>query len=193
MIGSREEALAVHQRALGLFEALSREGPDEPEPRYEIGKSCIAIGRLLSGTGRRAEALAAVDRARTILRSLIEAGLADDRIQCELADAEHYYGIDCGAATDRSHERLGAYDRARAIMEALVAANPSDDRFRLELASICDSLGLVCATPAGVARRRSRSTGRANSARRWSRPTRPTRSSSTSWRGPWETGRPASR
>ena len=41
LIGSREEALAVHQRALGLFEEVSREAPDDPEPRYEIGKSSV--------------------------------------------------------------------------------------------------------------------------------------------------------
>ena len=68
MIGSREEALAVHQRTLGLFESLSRESPDEPEPRYEVGKSSNAIGGLLAATGRHADGLAAVDRARTILR-----------------------------------------------------------------------------------------------------------------------------
>ena len=142
MIGSREEALAVHQRALGLFEALSRESPDKPEPRYEVGKSSNAIGGLLAGTGRRADGLEAVDRARTILRALEQAGLADDRTRFELADAEHYYGS-LVSATDRSHERLGALNRAWTIMEALVTANPSDDRFRLELASICDSLGLA--------------------------------------------------
>ena len=60
LIGSREEALAVHQRALGLFEEVSREAPDDPEPRYEVGKSSVVIGSLLSsirstrrGTGGR--------------------------------------------------------------------------------------------------------------------------------------------
>ena len=47
MIGSREEALAVHQRALGLFEEVSREAPDDPEPRYEVGRSSVFIGSML--------------------------------------------------------------------------------------------------------------------------------------------------
>ncbi len=141
-IGSREEALAVHERALGLFEEVARQTPDEPELRYEIGKSCRAIGSLQISTGRAAEALASLVRARRILRSLVEAGLADDRCKSELAEAEHYYGS-CVNQTDRSHERLPAFERARAILTALVEANPSVERFRVDLASIYDSIGLA--------------------------------------------------
>jgi serine/threonine-protein kinase len=141
MIGTREEALAVHQRALGLFEEVPREAPNDPEPRYEVGRSLVFVGSMLSGTARTAQCLAALDRARTTLRSLVEAGLTDEKIQCELADAEHYLGAIVGG-TYRSHEQLGAYERARTIHESLVSANPSIERFRLELASVCDSLGL---------------------------------------------------
>ena len=139
MIGSREEALKVHQRALGLFEAVSRESPDEPELRYEVGKSCLSIGALQMSTARSTEGLAAIERARTILRSLVEAGSADDRFKLELAEAEHYYG----AVGDRSDEKLVALERARAILTELVEAKPSVERFQIELASIYDSLGLA--------------------------------------------------
>ncbi len=141
LIGSREEAILVHQRALRLFEELGRESPDDPEPRFEVARSTLSIGSLLVGTARPADGLAAIDRARTTLRALVEAGMADDKTRFELAQAEHYYGS-VGGDRDRSRERLAAHTRARAILEALVADNPSVDRFRLELASICDSLGL---------------------------------------------------
>ena len=55
MIGSREDALAVHERALALFDALSRERPGELEPRFEVAKSSKAVGGLLASVGRRAD------------------------------------------------------------------------------------------------------------------------------------------
>jgi serine/threonine protein kinase len=141
LIGSHEEALAVHRRALGLFEEVDREVPDEPGPRLEIGRSCNFICGLLSATARRADALACVDRGRMVLRSLADAGVADERGMGELAEAEHLYGaLITGAG---SSEQLGAYERARTILEALVTAHPSAERFRLELASTYDSLGLA--------------------------------------------------
>ena len=119
LIGSREEALVVHQRALGLFEEVSREAPDEPEPRYEIGRSCIAIGSLQLSTARATEALAALERARSILGALLEAGVGDDKAKSELAEAEHYYGATGVRNGSRSMSNLGPYERAIGHTESL--------------------------------------------------------------------------
>jgi eukaryotic-like serine/threonine-protein kinase len=142
LIGSREEALTVHRRALSLFEEVHREAPHEAEPGFEIGRSSNFIGLTLAGTARRAEALATIDRGRTILQLLVDGGRADERIRAELANAEHLYGS-MATGLGRLGEQLGAYERARDLLEAVVEANPSAERYRLELASTCDSLGLA--------------------------------------------------
>ena len=60
-LDSKKDSLAMHQRALALFEDLAREAPADAEPRGEVERSYAAIALLLSSLGQRADALAAIE------------------------------------------------------------------------------------------------------------------------------------
>jgi eukaryotic-like serine/threonine-protein kinase len=140
-LDSMTDSLAMHQRALSLFEDLAHEAPADDELQREIERSYSAIALQLSSVGRSAEALTAAGRARTIAEGLAAADPTDLGRRSELARSEHIHGeflVDSSAV----REGLKGLERARAILEDLVATNPSAERFRLELAQTCDSLAL---------------------------------------------------
>ncbi len=140
-LDSMKDALAVHQRALALFEDLAREAPTDAELRREVERSHAAIAILLSSLGQKAEALAATERACSIAKELAEADPADSGRQSELAWAEYLRG---GFLCDNSRvgEGLNALERARMILEDLLRTSPAEQRFQLELAQTCDELAM---------------------------------------------------
>ena len=91
-LDSKKDALAMHQRALALFEDLAREAPADAELRREVERSYAAIALLLSSLGQKAEALAATGRACAIAQDLAAADPADIGRRSELARVEHLHG-----------------------------------------------------------------------------------------------------
>ena len=91
-LDSMKDALAMHQRALALFEDLAREAPADAELRREVERSYAAIALLLSSLGQKAEALAATGRACAIAQDLAAADPADLGRRSELARVEHLHG-----------------------------------------------------------------------------------------------------
>jgi eukaryotic-like serine/threonine-protein kinase len=140
-LDSTKDALAMHRRALALFEVLASEAPADSELRREVERSYSAISLWLSSLGQKAESLEAAGRALAIARDLAAADPTDIGRRSDLARAEFLYG-DYLRGTPRSGEGLAALERARVIQEDLVRSNPSDQKFRLELASTCDDLAL---------------------------------------------------
>ncbi len=141
-LDSTKDALAMHQRALALFEDLAREAPADAQRRREVERSSLAIAMLLSSLGEMSEALAAAGRARAIAQDLAAAAPSDIGCQSDLARAEYI----CGGflrSTPGAGEALEALERARAIQEGLVSRYPSNEQFQLELASTCDDLALT--------------------------------------------------
>ena len=62
-LDSIKDALAMHQRALALFEELASEAPADAELQGEVERSYAAIALRLSSLGQKADALAATGRA----------------------------------------------------------------------------------------------------------------------------------
>ena len=87
-LDSMTDALAMHERALALFEDLASKTPTDAELRREVERSCVAVALLLLAVGQNAEALAAAERACAIARDLAAADPADIRRQVELAQVE---------------------------------------------------------------------------------------------------------
>ena len=191
-IGSREEALAIHRRGLGLFEGLRRESPDDPEPRYEVARSSYRDRRaLLDRPARRAEAT----------------GGPRPRPNDPPVAGRGRFGRRPGQVRARRRRALlwGDVWQERIVLasnwEPTNGPGPSSRRWsrptpRPSASGWSSHRSATPSASASPRRRpsrrgeRSRSTGPASSAKRWSRPTRPTPSSPTSWRGPWATGRP---
>ncbi len=144
-LDSMNDALAMHQRAMGLFEVLSSEAPADNELRGEVERSYAAIALVLSSLGRKADALAATGRARAIAQDLAASDPADIERRHELARVEHLYGVFL-SDNSRVGEGLDALERVRASLEDLIRSNPTDERCRLELARTCDDLAMQLAS-----------------------------------------------
>ena len=140
-LDSKKDSLAMHQRALALFEELASEAPTDAELRREVERSYAAIALHLSSLGQKAESLAAIGRARAIAQDLAEAAPADLGRRGELARVEQLHGAFL-FDNSRVGEGLETLERARAIQEDLIRSSPADEQFRLDLAKTCDDLAM---------------------------------------------------
>jgi eukaryotic-like serine/threonine-protein kinase len=140
-LDSKKDALAMHGRALALFEELARDAPADAELRGEVERSYAAIASLLSSLGQKADALAATGRALAIAQDLAASDPTDIGRRRELARVEHLHGAFL-LENSRVREGLDALERARASEEDLLRSNPTDERCRLELARTCDELAM---------------------------------------------------
>ncbi|MGP0062518.1 MAG: protein kinase domain-containing protein [Isosphaeraceae bacterium] len=140
-LDSMTDALAMHERALALFEDLASKTPTDAELRREVERSCVAVALLLLAVGHNTQALAPAERACSIAQDLAAADPADIRRQVELAQAERRRAEVLWADTHPA-EALEGLERARRLQEELVRTDPLDEHFRYELAQTCDTLGL---------------------------------------------------
>ena len=140
-LDSMSDALAMHQRAMGLFEVLSSEAPADKELRGEVERSYAAIALLLSSLGQTADALAAAGRAAQSPEDLAASDPADIERRRELARVDHLHGVFL-LDNSRVGEGAGCARAARASQEELIRSSPTDERCRLELAKTCDDLAL---------------------------------------------------
>ncbi len=141
-LDSKKDALAMHQRALALFEELTREAPADAVLRSEVERSYAAVAFLLSSLGQKADALAAIARARAIAQDLAASDPADIERRRELARVDQLHGASLWE-NSRVSEGLDALERARASQEDLIRSSPTDERCRLELAKTCDDLAML--------------------------------------------------
>ena len=140
-LDSMTDALAMHERALTLFEDLISKNPTDAELRSEVERSCLAVALLLEAVGHNSQALAPAERACSIAQDLAAADPANIRRQVELAQAERRRAEILWAESHPA-EALEGLERARRLQEELVRIDPSDEHFRDELAQTCDTLGM---------------------------------------------------
>jgi tetratricopeptide (TPR) repeat protein len=93
----------------------------------------------LVDTGRRAEGLAAYERAQAIYQKLANDNPAVTDFQRYLADIHNNIGTALGMA--KPAEALAAFERARAILQKLADASPSVTDFQLKLAISHSNIG----------------------------------------------------
>jgi serine/threonine-protein kinase len=125
-LDSIEEARQVHLHAMALFEALAQEDPSDSVPRHEFARSLQSLASILTGIGRRDEALAASARSRELIKSLVEADPGNGRLRGEWARSEMYYAMSL-SAHHRSSEALEGVQRVQVILEAIVGSNPRSE------------------------------------------------------------------
>ena len=140
-LDSKLDSLAMHQRALALFENLLSESPNDDELKLEVVRSRAAVASQLSSVGQKAEAISVLVPARAIAQALADAKPDDLRRWKELARVARLLGA-LLVDSARPREGRAAMEQARSILVGLVRTNPSVEQFRFELAETCDSLAL---------------------------------------------------
>jgi serine/threonine-protein kinase len=124
-IGSREEALAIHSRALELRQALAREPGAGPAALAAVGLSHQAIGRVLRDMGRAEESLAEQTQGRLLLEAWSK--LRPDDIKVA-RDLQRSFNGTVHALGDlgRWPEVLKATEEMIAFLEPLTRADPAN-------------------------------------------------------------------
>ena len=122
-LDSKKDSLAMHQRALALFEELTREAPADAELRSEVERSCPRSHSCSRRSGKRPTPWPPSRRACAIAQDLAEAAPADIGRQSELARVDDLHGAFL-LDNSRVGEGLDALERARAIQEDLVRSEP---------------------------------------------------------------------
>ena len=109
-VGRKEDALALHLRVLAGREALAKLPGADPATAVDVARSLVAVGRALEDTGKTDEALAAYERARSVVATTRRqpaggrggpVGLRRRRLPCGRPPPHH-----------RPHGRGPACDRA---------------------------------------------------------------------------------
>jgi tetratricopeptide (TPR) repeat protein len=124
------EALTAFEKALPRYEALYRR-TNVTNDRFNLAIANSKVGTALRRRGRNAEALAALQRGRDILRSLA-AGGQDAKSQRSLSVVLNYIG-DVQTEMGDSRGAVASFREALAIREALVPADPRNALARADL------------------------------------------------------------
>jgi tetratricopeptide (TPR) repeat protein len=117
-VGGKEDALRVHRAVLAVREALFSGPGADFAARVDVGRSLIAVARLLHETGQTNDAMATFRRAESLLEGL---AAPDPAARAALADCRSRLGY-LLSKTGQSADALSAYLQARADQEALAAA-----------------------------------------------------------------------
>jgi tetratricopeptide (TPR) repeat protein len=142
-IDTLPNALVVQRRALGMFEGLAREDPDDTEIRRDLAKCWLAVGLLmLRQDGGTADGIAHIDRARAAFESAVAARPSGNedraslaRIQAYLADHNHNQG--------HFPEALDSIASSCENWESLIRAGDRSEVVRFGFASALDTRGLI--------------------------------------------------
>jgi serine/threonine-protein kinase len=139
-IGSNQEALAVHRKALAVRRELAAELGADAATKADAALSLLAVGRLEDYTGDLPGALASCEEAQRIAEGLVANVAATDPLQALLARSHQRVG-QILLATGRPTEALAVKVRARTIQQALVDANPGNPEFLRDLAGSHQMIG----------------------------------------------------
>ncbi len=141
-VGSYDQALEIHRRALSLQQGLSRGAGDSLEAKAERGRSHQAIGLVLRELGRTEEGLAEHAQGIALLEEVAHASPGDTRAQLDLLrsyDSVGHLLIYAG----RYAEALASYDSLLKTQQALAAAHPDEVRFRVGIAASLVDMSLI--------------------------------------------------
>jgi serine/threonine protein kinase len=141
-IGSMQEALDMHLKALQVRRELAREPSGGVAAKADVGRSLIAIGLLLHEMGRRKDALASLEEARSELGGLVGSGPDRDAILDDLARGIFWTGVSHNRNGD-TRDAMTAFEEARAIEEALAAAHPDSVEYGRTLSWCYNNIAMV--------------------------------------------------
>ncbi len=147
-IGHHDDALSMSRRSRDLFRALAETDQADGQRRIEWARAEMLYGMCLSSNHRPApEVLEPVERGRSILEAMVDAGPPSANIQPAITDA---YGALALALEDagRRKDALSAYERACKLGAALFKANPTNPSIGHEFARNLGNMG-ICLSDAG--------------------------------------------
>jgi serine/threonine-protein kinase len=139
-VGSREDAIALHRHALGIFEELAHAQPGIAAYQRELAGSASSLGLLYAATGRPTEAEAAHKRALALRSELADQEPGQPEFQNDLAATQNNLGK-LYNDTGRLPEAETAYRRAIDLRLRLTSALPGIADYEIGLADSCNNLG----------------------------------------------------
>jgi tetratricopeptide (TPR) repeat protein len=142
LLGEAKDAEAAYQRAVGLYERLASEFPDDPAYQFELARCSFDHGFLLQDQGRRSDAEAAYGRAVGVLEKLVAAFPTEARYRRELADCYNDFGVVLREDQDWTRA-ADAYRKAIALGERVAAEEPGTTAVHVSLAANYHNLGNI--------------------------------------------------
>jgi tetratricopeptide (TPR) repeat protein len=128
--------------ASGLAQKLLADHPTDPEVRRYVAFASFLAAKELAGREEWAAALEEVAKCEAAFRSLLEDGIATDRLKYDLALALFVKGR-CHRNSAKEPEAWGAYEEARELLESLVREEPDHYGYSIELSRIETEMALV--------------------------------------------------
>lgn len=138
-IGSKQEALVVHRKALAVRRELAAVAALDAQKQLDVARSLRDVGILLWETGDPPGALAAFEESRNLAEQLGPASSTDD-VRVVLAQSQHGIGILLGK-TGKPAAGLSACEQGRRIRQELADANPEVAQFQTDLADSHTAVG----------------------------------------------------
>ncbi len=133
-IGSKEEALVVHRKALAIRQELAVVAGAEPEMRLDVARSLGSVGWLLFETGDSSAGLSAFEAQRDVAIAL-EAESPTDAVHIVMARA--YVGIgNVFYNAGKEVEGLAMYEKARKLQQTLSEDYSTNTQIQSDLAKI---------------------------------------------------------
>jgi serine/threonine-protein kinase len=142
--GDRTGALRAVEEQRDIATTLEAESATEAV-RAVLAQSHNAIGVLLMGTGKMAEALEAYQKALAIQQKLADANPAVTEFQRGLATNYNVIGI-VQVGMGKPEEALTAFRKTLAIQQKLADANPAVAEFQFDLSHTHNNIGLLLQT-----------------------------------------------
>jgi eukaryotic-like serine/threonine-protein kinase len=138
-IGSKEEALTIHEQSLAICRELASTDGSQAEDEADEGRILLAIGVLQGETGVLDEAIKSIEHARTIFDALVHGKPAMTTLQRELANCHNtlaFFLKDKGM----HREAVASFERSLTIMNALARIDPREFRFQSDIAAIQNNI-----------------------------------------------------
>jgi tetratricopeptide (TPR) repeat protein len=142
-IGDPAGALAAFREQRDLAATLEAEAPTDAV-RAQLAYGHHGIGRELYDTGKPAEALQEIQKARDIQQELADANPAVTAFQSDLAQSHYALGW-LLFETGKPAEALREMQKARDIRQKLADVNPAVTAFQSDLALSHNNIGVVLA------------------------------------------------
>jgi serine/threonine-protein kinase len=119
---------------------LTDSSDNTPATRDELARAYAAVASITQEVGSKEDALAALERVRTILEDLLRAKPEDESLRRRLARCLQLLA-NVSQSTGRRDEAASTYNRALSLREGLLSEHPDDAALRLETAWVHQNIG----------------------------------------------------
>jgi eukaryotic-like serine/threonine-protein kinase len=132
-LGDTPAALANFRRAVELLENAIALDPANRDARIELARTCLSLGRGLSGTGNNKGNEEQVQRAFGILEPLATSNPGDQKTLAVLGEAYAQAGFAYSVDNDPA-QALIYHEKSLAVYQRLASDDPGNEKYQTELA-----------------------------------------------------------